>query len=191
MDNWEETHFNHFWARMLGIYGKRWNDDHGLTINPSWRDVLKTMSFEKVAKTIEICLNSNDAHPITLSQFIHRAKSISIKAQQDFESLPAPKITPEQRQINLERFGRMISNTLVKPKSRLRSILLPGEGLDDIQRALGKCRTEKDRALCIIDRLAKNGWTMADEKLYAVSAHTVGYKLCGDILNPDLTEFYP
>ena len=175
----------------MGIYGKRWTDDHGAKANPTWRDVLKAMSFEKAARTIEICLNSNDAHPITLSQFIYRAKSISIKAQQDFEKLPKPNITPEQQHQNLEKFGKMVSNTLKKPKARMRSIMLPGEGLGDLQRAMAVCRTEKDRAKFVVDRLAKNGWTMADEKRYAGAARTVGCSLYGNMFSPDLSEYYP
>jgi len=110
MDEWQEKHFAHFWARMLGIYGKRWIDDHGSEANPSWRDVLKTMSFKKAAATIDVCLNSNDAHPITLSQFVYRARNVRIQPDRPILSL-SPPISKEQQLINIRKVKEMIKST--------------------------------------------------------------------------------
>ena len=83
MYNWTENAYNKFWAKMLGIYGKRWAEDHGAKINDTWREVLKRMPMGKVAATLNVCLEAGDAHPITLSQFVKRAKAIRLNQESD------------------------------------------------------------------------------------------------------------
>lgn len=108
MDDWQEKHYHHFWARMLGIYGKRWVEDHGKVANPTWRDALKKMAFSRVAGAVDVCMNSNDAHPITLSQFVFRAKSVKLRP--GFELLPSPtekEFTPADIRDNRKKLVRL------------------------------------------------------------------------------------
>ena len=108
MDTWTEKHFALFWGRMIGIYGRRFAEEHGSEINPTWRETIGAMSFERISKTLDICLNAGDAHPVTLSLFIKRSKSFRLDLPGELDLLPSPNFTPEKLAENQQRIKEII-----------------------------------------------------------------------------------
>lgn len=189
MDEWAEDDLKQFWAKMLDIYGKRMIDDHGSEINPTWRESITKMSLERVAKTVAICLEAGDAHPITLSQFVKRSKSFRLDAPNEFDLLPSPNLTPERIEENLDRLSKETKRFKRKPGQR-RSVLLPRENYAQFQELLGQQGTQKKKALFILGRVIKNGWTVQDEKKYVETAHSLGINVYKGGIIPDLSEYY-
>ena len=52
MDEWKQNHFNLFWSKMIGIYGKRWITEHGSEPSEVWCEALQRFSFERIKMAI-------------------------------------------------------------------------------------------------------------------------------------------
>jgi len=114
-----------------------------------------------------------------LSQFVSRSKAIRLTgASADYKLLPSPKMTDEEAKNIRETFDKLTQGIrLTSSKKKLRSILLPGENYWDFKDEMRGCRTESARRECILNRMAKNWWTLDDEKHYAKNARSIGYDL--------------
>ena len=179
MDEWKQNHFNLFWSKMIGIYGKRWITEHGSEPSEVWCEALQRFSFERIKMAIAYCIDSGDEFPVTLPLFVRRAKAMRVPSEhnEDFKQLPKPDITQEQLEAAQQKLHIASNQLKIPARGKRRSILLPGENYNDYLMDLAKCATKQEREQCIIDRLAKNGWTETDERNYRAATRGIQYRL--------------
>lgn len=164
-----------FWSAMIEIYGKRWEVEHETEATTMWRGVLEGQSVERIHAALELCRDAGDQHPINLSTFVRRLKSIRIEQPQQQKALPPKPVTQEHQQAFRKAADSVKSSS---HSGKVRSVLTHGESYTDFLRFASEAMaTGKTMFQVKWERLNANGWTIDDEKSMYESARRAHYAL--------------
>jgi hypothetical protein len=156
------------WDNMLEMYGSEWSFKFGSTPTQGWIDMLGDFDVELISRALKQCLTSHNKPP-TMPEFRSLIKSQLPTTQEYMASLPPPKVYTEEE---VKRAHETLKKAAPKTSGGKRSILLPGECLEDFKKAMaesGKSEAEFRR-----ERLAMNGWTDEMEQTFLSHLSTVG-----------------
>ncbi len=120
---------------MGEIFGTRWYETNGPEATNLWQQSLTEWSLHRGAAVIEYYRTSGHAHPPTLSEIVHVARTLKIAADKPPTEAPkritGPVIKSERTAAEFARLRNM-------KRSGSENAFYPGEGLGEYLAALNK-----------------------------------------------------
>jgi hypothetical protein len=99
------------WLRMTEIYGHKWSSSYGETPSETWSRGISGMSFDELKRGLSECLNSGNAWPPSLPEFLAMCKPTkreNAAMYRNVPQLPAPVSDKATAAANLAKLRQMV-----------------------------------------------------------------------------------